>query len=73
MSADASAGPLPPGGLNELAARLSQPEFGHPLQATDDFCACCQNPPPPQRRLILPARISQPLPHAARLADLFPL
>jgi hypothetical protein len=38
MSADASAGPLPPGGLNELADRLSKPEFGHPVQATDDFC-----------------------------------
>lgn len=40
MSADDSAGPLPPGGLNELAGRLSKPQFGHPVQATDDFCEC---------------------------------
>ena len=48
MSADASEGPLPPGGLNELVSRLSQPEFGHPVQATDDFCARhpCRVPSP---------------------------
>ena len=62
MSADASGGPLPPGGMNDLAARLSQPEFGHPLQVTDDFCACLLltslRPPTVSRHLLCRRRWS---------------